>query len=92
MKKQRVKGTNTFKVIRYTNNPLDKRGDICQSRVVCEVQSEKDDPNRTRITVAGEKIFYPGEVATPTGSLELIKLMSNSVLSRPGVLVLHAST
>ena len=32
----------------------------------------------------GGYIFYPGEVATPTGSLELIKLMINSVLSQPG--------
>ena len=51
---------------------------------VCEVRPDKDDPNRTRITVAGNKIYYPGDVATPTGSLELVKLLINSVLSRRG--------
>ena len=79
-----MKGTNTFKVIRYDNIPLEKRGEICHSRVVCEVLPEKDGPNRTRITVAGGNIFYPGQVATPTGSLKLTKLMINSMLLRPG--------
>ena len=36
--KQRVKGTNTFKVIRYDTISLNKREDICHSRVVCKVQ------------------------------------------------------
>ena len=58
MKKPRVKEMNTFKVIKYEDTPLDKRGDICHYRVVCKVQPEKDNPNRTRITVAGGNIFY----------------------------------
>ena len=44
----------------------------------------KDDPNRTQITVARGDVYYPGDVATPTGSLEWFKLMINSGLSRPG--------
>ena len=51
---------------------------------MCEVRPGKDDPNRTRITVAGGDIYYPGNVSTPTGSLELVKLTINIVLSRPG--------
>ena len=50
--------------------------------VVCEVKPHKKDPNRTCITVAGSQIFYPGDVGTPTRSLELVKLIINSVLSR----------
>ncbi len=34
--------------------------------------------------MAGTNVNYPGDVATPTGSLELVKLMTNNVLSRPG--------
>ena len=79
-----MKGSNTSKVIRYNKILLDKRGDICHSHVACKVRPEKDDLYRTRITVTGGKIFYSGEVATPNGSLELIKLMINNVLSRPG--------
>ena len=50
--------------------------------VVCEVKPHKEDPNRTRITVVGSQICYPGDVGTPTGSLDLVKLIINSVLSR----------
>ena len=63
---------------------MHKRGDICHTRVVCEVRPGKDDPNRTCITVNGGDIYYAEDVATPTGSLELVKLMINSVISRPG--------
>ena len=50
--------------------------------VVCEVKPHKEDPNWTQITVAVSQICYPGDVGTPTGSLDLIKLIINSVLSR----------
>ena len=52
--------------------------------MVCEVRPQKDDPNRTRITVAGSNIHFPGDVGTPTASLDLVKLLLNSVLSRRG--------
>ena len=52
--------------------------------MVCEVRPNKDDPNCTRITVAGNRVSYPGDVTTPTGSLELLKLIINSTLSCPG--------
>jgi len=81
-KKQRVAGTGTFRVINYDDIPQAKRSDICHTRVVCEYRADKDDPNRTRITLAGGHICVPYDVSTPTGSLELVKLMINSVLSR----------
>ena len=54
------------------------------TKVVCEVRPQKEYPNCTRITIGGNRIIYPGEVATPTASLELVKLVINSVLSRHG--------
>ena len=50
--------------------------------VVCQVKAQKEDPNRTHITVTGSQICYPGNVGTPTGSLDLVKLIFKSVLSR----------
>ena len=50
--------------------------------VVFEVRPQNEDPNRTCITVTGSRIYYPGNIGTPTGSLDLVKLMINSVLSR----------
>ena len=50
--------------------------------VVCEVKTQNEDPNRTRITVSGIQICYPGNVGMPTVSLDLVKLVIKSVLSR----------
>ena len=49
--------------------------------VVCEVKPHKEYPNRMRITVAGSQICYPRDVGIPTGSINLVKLIINSVLS-----------
>ena len=81
---QRINGTDAFRVIKYEDIPKERRSDICHTSVVCEVRPDKDDPNRTRITVAGNRICYPGDVSTPTGSIELVKLTIHSVLSRKG--------
>ena len=51
--------------------------------MVCKVCPEKSDPNRTRITIGGNRITFPGVVGTPTALLELAKLVLNSVLLRP---------
>ena len=83
-KKQRIACTDTFCVIRYTDIPCDRQTEIAHVKVVCEVRPQKIDPNRTRITVAGNRILYPGDVGTPSACLDFVKLMLNSVLSRPG--------
>eukprot|EP00804_Cyclotella_cryptica_P028661 CCRYP_008183-RA/>CCRYP_008183-RA protein AED:0.20 eAED:0.05 QI:0/0/0/0.66/1/1/6/0/1274 len=79
-----VDGTNTFHVINFSNIPPDRLKEVCYSNVVCKVRPEKDDPDRTQITIAGNHICYPGDVGTKTAPLELVKLMINSVLSRQG--------
>ena len=82
-KKQRIAGTETFKVIRYQDIPQDCYKEVCHTKVVYEVRPHKENPDRTRITISGNRIIYQGGVGTPTMSLELIKLILNSVLSRP---------
>jgi hypothetical protein len=81
---KRVEGTNTFFRIDYNDIPVHKRKEICHTLVVCEVRPEKDDPDRTRITIGGSRICYPGDVGTNTASLKLVKILLNSVLSRKG--------
>ena len=81
---KRVEGTNTFFLINYNDIPAHKRKEICHTLVVCEVRPEKDDPDRTRITIGGSRICFPGDVGTNTASLELVKILINSVLSRKG--------
>jgi len=82
---KRVAGTNTFFLIDYHDIPAHKQKEICLTMVVCEVRPDKDNPDRTRITIGGSRICYPGDVGTNTASLELFKLLLNSVLSRKGV-------
>jgi hypothetical protein len=81
---KRVEGTNTFFLINYNDIPAHKCKEICHTLVVCKVRPEKDDPDRTRITIGGSRICYPGDVGTNTASLELVKILLNSVLSRKG--------
>jgi hypothetical protein len=40
--------------------------------------------NRTRFTVGGDPINYPGAVATPTADMLIAKLLFNSVISTKG--------
>jgi hypothetical protein len=51
---------------------------------MCKIKPQKEDLNHTCITITGNCIVFPGEVATPMASLKLVKLIVNSVLSRPG--------
>ena len=51
---------------------------------MCTVRPEKAEPNRTRFVVGGDRINYPGEVATPTADMLVAKLLFNSVISTPG--------
>jgi hypothetical protein len=81
---KRVEGTNTFFRINYDNIPVAKWKEICHILVVCKVRPEKDDPDRTRITIGGSRICYLGNVGTNTASLELVKLLLYSVLSCKG--------
>ena len=48
---------------------------------VCTVRPEKTEPNQTRFTVGGDRIKYPGEVATPTAEMLVAKMLFNSVIS-----------
>ena len=49
--KQRVEGTDTFRPIMHANIPSSHRHEVTYTKVVCEVQPQKEDPNRTRITI-----------------------------------------
>ena len=77
-----MEGTNTFYVIIFEDIPRDIRKEIFHSMVVCEVRHQKEYSDRKHITAAVSRIYYPGNIVTPTGSLDLFKLMVNSVLSR----------
>jgi hypothetical protein len=82
-KGKHIKGTNTLFPILYNKIPSNHRREITYFKVVCMVQPEKgDDANRAHITIGGKNIPYPRDVGTLMGSIELVKLLVNSVLSQ----------
>jgi hypothetical protein len=81
---QLTAGTNIFFLIDYQDIPTRKRKKICHITVLCKVCPEKDDLDRTCITISGNRICYPGNVGTTTALLKLVKLLLNSVLSKKG--------
>ncbi len=50
-----------------------------------DYQENKEEKERVRLTVGGDRINYPNEVATPTADLLTIKLMLNSIISTPNM-------
>ena len=76
-------GTNTFNFIPFSNIPKDRRKDITYPRIVVDYRPQKEKPNRTRITVGGNRINYPYPVTTQTAEITTHKLLVNSVVSTP---------
>ena len=79
--KGRVKATDTIKFIHKCEIPANQLKDVTYIKFVCQVRTEKDEPNRTRATFGGNLIHYPDDVGTPTADLLLIKIFLNSVIS-----------
>ena len=63
---------------------MDRLKDITYIKFVCNVRTNKKDPNRTRATMGGNLINYPEDVGTPTANLLLIKILLNSVILMRG--------
>jgi hypothetical protein len=76
-----VGGTNTFFPIDYHDISMHKRREICHAMIECEVYPDKGNPNRTLITIGGNRICYPCNVGTNTALMELLKLLLNTVSS-----------
>jgi hypothetical protein len=77
----RIKGTD-IRFIRHSEMPTDRKATY--PRFVCEHRPQKTEVNRTRLTLGGNLINYPGNVSTRTAELETIKILFNSVISTKG--------
>jgi hypothetical protein len=54
--------------------------DITYGHFLCLVRPEKAEPNQMQFTVGGDRINYPGKVATPTAEMLVAKMLFNSVI------------
>jgi hypothetical protein len=73
--------TNTIEFICQHKVPTEWMKDITYGQFVCMVQPKKAEPNQTRFTVGGDRINYPGTVATPTAEMLVVKMLFNSIIS-----------
>ncbi len=79
-----VTGTDTIIFIRRNKVPLERIKDETYGRVCVNYRPKKDNPNRTRPTVGGNHINYPGDCGMPTVDMVTVKLHLNSVISTKG--------
>jgi hypothetical protein len=61
-----IKGTNTISFIHKHEVPKSRMKDVTYGQFECNKIPKKNEVNRTRFTVGGDKINYPGAVSTPT--------------------------
>ncbi len=54
---------------------------VTYPRVCVNYCLEKEDPNRTQVTVGGNLLHYPGNSGTPTVNMITVKLHLNSIIS-----------
>ena len=80
----RVDGTNTAFFVHKEAVPANRWKDVTYGRIVTSVRAGKAEPNRTRLTVGGDRINYPDDCGTPTANLLTVKLLINSIISTPG--------
>jgi hypothetical protein len=74
-----VKGTNTIAFIHAAEIPNDRT--VTYGRLVCDIQQNKSEQHRVRLTVGGDRIDYPGETATKNADPTTSKCLWNSTIS-----------
>jgi hypothetical protein len=74
-------GTKTIWFIRKLQVPSDRK--VTYGRIVATIRPQKAEPHRTRLTVGGDRLDYPGAVSTPTAKLTTAKCLLNSLISTP---------
>ena len=55
--------------------------DVTYGQLVCCIRPKKAETHQTQFVVGGNRINYPGKVATPTAAMLVAKLLFNSVIS-----------
>jgi hypothetical protein len=73
------KGTNTIFFVPKSQVPAGRT--ITYGRIVCDLKPHKVEKERTRLTVGGNLIDFPGDVSAKTTDLTTAKCLFNSVIS-----------
>jgi hypothetical protein len=78
----RIYNTNTIRFIRRSNIPKGRK--VTYGSFVVDIKDHKEEKERTRLTVGGDQIEYPGNKSTRTAGLTTAKILINSVISTLG--------
>jgi hypothetical protein len=78
----RLYNTNTIRFIQRSNIPKGRK--VTYGSFVVESKDHKEEKERTRLTVGGDQIEYPGDKSTRTAGLATAKILINSVISTLG--------
>jgi hypothetical protein len=78
------KGTDTIVFIARDEIPFARLKDITCGCVCANYCPKKDDPNRTHLTISGNRVNFPGDCGTPTVDMVTVKLHLISVISTKG--------
>ena len=75
-------GTKT--IVFIPCDKVSKRRMVTYRNIVVSILPQKDENHRTRLTVGGNLINYPGNVSTPTYVTSTAKMLFNSTVYTPG--------
>jgi hypothetical protein len=78
----RLYNTNTIRFIRRSNIPKGRK--VTHGSFVVYIKDHKEEKERTRLTVGGDQIEYPGDKSTRTAGLTTAQILINSVISTLG--------
>jgi hypothetical protein len=74
-----IPGTDTCFFIDLKNIPYDRK--ITYGKIVCDYKPHKNEKERVRLTVGGDRLDYSGDVTTSTADITTFKILINSTLS-----------
>jgi hypothetical protein len=75
----RLYNTNTIRFIQRSAIPKGRK--VTYGSFVVDIRDHKEERERTRLTVGGDQIEYPGDKSTRTTGLTTAKILINSVIS-----------
>jgi hypothetical protein len=78
----RLYNTTTIRFIQRSNIPKGRK--VTYGSFVVDIKNHKEEKERTRLTVVGDQIEYPGDKSTRTAGLTTAKILINSVISTLG--------
>jgi hypothetical protein len=81
-----IYNTNTIRFIRRSNIPKGRK--VTYVSFVVDIKDHKEEKERTRLTVGGNKIDYPGDKSTRTAGMTTAEILINSVISTLGSKIL----